>query len=710
MLRMATKAHALGMLGSLALALALALAAACGAGADPAPPTVAFAERPVAASCNVPDAPPLPLTAHRIREDVSFDLPTDMAALPDGSFLVSERVGVIRRLSLDVDVAPTVFADLKAHVDGEPGDDGLFSIVLSPDFASTQELFLSYTANDELGYRYVISRARTTADGTALDPSSLEDVLSLPKDQHWHHGGHLVFGPDRMLYVGIGDGDPGDPRHRAQDLSLLFGKFLRLDVLGGRPYVVPDDNPYAFAAGVRGEIWATGFRNPWSFSFDRATGELWAGDVGQFEREEVDLVTRGGNYGWSIKEGSGCFGTAACDSVGLIDPIYEYAHPEGFAVIGGYVYRGKAIAELDGTYVFGDWGTGIVTGVKRGVDGAIVATTLADTGKSPTSFTEDASGELYFTDAAGGIYRLEAATPQPFPTLLSATGCVDMTAIGPTSGEVPYEVNMELWSEGADKRRWFSLPPDGNIQWLADGQWVFPPGSVIVKTFLLSGRPIETRLLVNHRQGGWSGYSYAWDADAREARLQDGAREVAFGDVTWTFPSRAQCKACHNPAANHVLGLEAPQLNRDIVYPNGTRTNQLDALRAVGLFDGAPSAPARTLLRLPARDEPDSDAWSRAYLHANCSICHRENGPTQQTFDVRFDAPKTNLCSAPTAGTLGLLDPKIVTPGDPSRSVLLSRMGTKAPAAMPPLARHAIDGYALGRVTRWVADMQSCPP
>jgi uncharacterized repeat protein (TIGR03806 family) len=703
----AVSTRALGWIG----ALAVAAAVACGAGPRATPTAVAFVERPVAKTCSVPANAPFPLTAHRVREDVTFDLPTDMAQLPDGSWLVTERVGVIRRLELDGAAPPTVFADVEAHVDGEPGDDGLFSLALSPDFATSHELFLSYTANDELGYRYVISRARTTDDGAALDVGTLEDVLVLPKDQHWHHGGHLVFGPDRMLYVGIGDGDLGDPRHRAQDLSYLFGKFLRLDVLGGRPYLVPDDNPYAFAAGVRPEIWATGFRNPWSFSFDRATGELWAGDVGQYEREELDLVVRGGNYGWSIKEGSGCFGAATCDSVGLIDPVYEYVHPEGFAVIGGFVYRGSALPDLVGSYVFGDWGTGIVSGVKRGADGAIEATPLADTGKSPTSFEEDTAGELYFTDANGGIYRLQGATPEPFPTLLSDTGCVDMARLGPTEGEVPYDVNMELWSEGADKRRWFSLPADGNIQWLADGQWVFPAGSVIVKTFLLGERPIETRLLVNHRQGGWSGYSYAWDADGKEARLQEGgARDVSYGDVTWTFPSRAQCKACHNPAANHVLGLEAPQLNRDFVYPNGTKVNQLDALRAVGLFDAAPTAPASTLPRLPSRGEPDSDAWSRAYLHANCSICHRANGPTQQTFDVRFDAASTGLCNAPTAGTFGLLAPKIVMPGEPSRSVLLTRMGTKVPGAMPPLARHAIDGYALGRVTRWVADMRACPP
>lgn len=702
---MASSTRILG--GSIALAIVLA----CGSDPGPTPAAAAFPSRPIAKTCRVPDSPPTPLVARHVREDVTFDLPTGLVPTPDGSsFLVTERVGLIRKVPLEADRPATIFADLRNRVDGEPGDDGLFSFVLSPDYALTHEAFLAYTANDELGYRYVIARAHVADDGETLDASTLEDVLTIPKEQHWHHGGHLAFGSDRMLYAGIGDGNPGDPKHVAQDMTQLFGKFLRLDVLGGRPYLIPEDNPYTFAAGVRGEIWAVGFRNPWSFSFDRATGDLWAGDVGHYEREEVDVVVRGGNYGWSIKEGSGCFGSAVCDSVGLIDPLYEYPHPEGFAIIGGFVYRGKALPELQGTYVFGDWGTGIISGVVKGNDGVVRATMLADSGRSPTGFAEDASGEIYFTDANGGMYRLERATPEVFPELLSATGCITMDTLGPTEGTVPYDVNMELWSEGANKRRWFSLPEDGNIQWLPDGQWVFPPGSVIVKTFLLGDRPIETRLLVNHRQGGWSGYSYAWDEDGREARLQDGAHEAIFGDVTWTFPSRAQCKACHNPAANHVLGLEAGQLNRDFVYQNGTRMNQIDAFRDAGLFDGAPRGDVKTLPKLAARGDADSDAWARSYLHANCSLCHREGGPTQQTFDVRFDAEKTALCTPPTAGAFGLLDPKIVFPGDPSRSVLLARMGSKAPGAMPPLARHAVDGLALGRVTRWVADLKGCPP
>jgi glucose/arabinose dehydrogenase len=225
-----------------------------------------------------------------------------------------------------------------------------------------------------------------------------------------HNGGMVTFGPDGFLYIGLGDGGSGgDPDNRAQNCNDLLGKILRIDVNHGDPYGIPPDNPFAQAGG-RPEIYAVGLRNPWRFSFDFKTGEFWTADVGQNKWEEIDLVTRGGNYGWRVMEGAHCYSPVFfCETRDLISPILEYAHEKGrCSIIGGYVYRGRAISDLTGQYVFGDYCSGEIFSLQRPLrDQAIgVLEEIRNTSLRISSFGEDESGELYVLDHGGGIYRI----------------------------------------------------------------------------------------------------------------------------------------------------------------------------------------------------------------------------------------------------------------------------------------------------------------
>jgi glucose/arabinose dehydrogenase len=328
--------------------------------------------------------------------------------------------------------APTVALDLSDRIDAD-GEMGLLGMAFHPDWPATPEVFLNFVPNDELRSHVVRLRARE-GNLLELDPESEETVLAIDQPATNHNGGGIAFGPDRLLYLGFGDGGGrGDPGNRAQTLTTLLGKFLRIEVAGLEDgYEIPPRNPFALQDEVPNpkctpdeppgrslpcpEIWAFGFRNPWRWSFDRETGQLWAGDVGQGSFEEIDVVEPGLNYGWRFREGAHCFDPASgCPGPGdeaggaqIVDPVAEYGRDLGFSVTGGYVYRGAAIPALHGLYVFGDYGSGRIFTHGPGAQG-LAPTQLLDTDASISSFAEDQAGELYVVDHRGGIYRLEAA-------------------------------------------------------------------------------------------------------------------------------------------------------------------------------------------------------------------------------------------------------------------------------------------------------------
>jgi glucose/arabinose dehydrogenase len=307
--------------------------------------------------------------------------------------------------------------DQSARTSRDGNEEGLLGVALDPAFASNHHLYVYYSAKPG-DRRTVLSRLTLTGSGTGLraDASSELVILTVAQPYSNHKGGQLAFGPDGMLYLGLGDGgSAGDPKGNGQDLkNNLLGSIIRIDVRGAtaaRPYVIPSDNPFAGATdGTRGETWAYGLRNPWRFAFDRVTGVLIAGDVGQGDREEVNVVLPGKNYGWNVMEGSACYRRASCDSSGLTPPVFDYDHSNGnCSITGGFVYRGQSLAAtMGGSYVFADHCSGklwviadIANGGEREID-------LPPKLPHVTSFAEDARGELYALTLDGAIYRLVA--------------------------------------------------------------------------------------------------------------------------------------------------------------------------------------------------------------------------------------------------------------------------------------------------------------
>jgi glucose/arabinose dehydrogenase len=291
------------------------------------------------------------------------------------------------------------------------GEQGLLGLAFHPQYETNGFFFVNYTDNsgDTVVARYRVS----PSDPNVADPNSASVILQVDQPFANHNGGQLQFGPDGMLYVGMGDGGSGgDPGNRAQNLNELLGKLLRIDVDHGLPYTVPADNPFVGMSGRRGEIWAYGLRNPWRFTFDRATGDLFIADVGQNQFEEINWTpasSRGGeNYGWRLMEANHCFNPSSnCNDGSLTLPVLEYGRSDGCSVTGGYRYRGGIYPSLQGVYFYGDLCTGTIWGATRGADGAWQTTELFESQLTITSFGEDEGGEVYVVGYNGTIFRIE---------------------------------------------------------------------------------------------------------------------------------------------------------------------------------------------------------------------------------------------------------------------------------------------------------------
>jgi glucose/arabinose dehydrogenase len=359
-----------------------------GGGGDPAPSTVA-----------ITNAFP----------QLSFSAPLYFAQAPGdpGRAFVVTRGGAVHAFDFDpAATASTMFLDIRDLVTDSGGEMGLLGFAFDPAFGSNGFVYVNYNPNfDNSGAnprRTTISRFQVQADPDSVDPATEDVLIEFEQPFDNHNGGWLGFGPDGKLYVASGDGGSGgDPQDNAQNLDNLLGKFLRLNADGS----VPADNPLVGVAG-RDEIWAWGLRNPYRASFDRDTGELYAGDVGQNQREEIDLVVAGGNYGWRKYEGTFLFNASDPEPADALPPLFEYAHDGGrCSIIGGYVYRGSALPSFVGAYFYADFCTGELWALRR--NGVLVTNTLVgDVPGNPSSFGEDLAGELYVTSFDGNVYKI----------------------------------------------------------------------------------------------------------------------------------------------------------------------------------------------------------------------------------------------------------------------------------------------------------------
>ena len=342
----------------------------------------------------------------RLQRVATLEEPVALAVRPDDPALyIAEKGGRVVAIR-NGEVDPTPVLDVSSEV-SLGGEQGLLGLTFSPDGATLYVNFTDVNGDTRI-VAYGMSRGSRGSGLRACGPFVDQPYTN-------HNGGNLVFGPDGYLYIGLGDGGSGgDPQGNAQSLGTLLGKMLRIDPepADGAPYSVPADNPFVDTPGARPEIWAYGLRNPWRYSFDRKTGDLWIGDVGQSAWEEVDRqpASSGGgeNYGWNVREGSHPY-LAGGSAPGAVDPVYDYPHSGGGCVVtGGYVYRGEAIPALVGTYLFADFCLGALEGLRVEGD-RIVHEELGPTVDAVSSFGQDAEGELYVLSLAGGVYRLEPA-------------------------------------------------------------------------------------------------------------------------------------------------------------------------------------------------------------------------------------------------------------------------------------------------------------
>jgi glucose/arabinose dehydrogenase len=337
--------------------------------------------------------------------------PTFVTGPADGTkrLFVLEREGRVRIADDDGKLEPTPFLDVSVNT-SLGTEEGLLGLAFDPNFTDNGYVYIDYTAKDASVQvvRYTVS----ANNPDQADPATAATVMSIPKKSKYHNGGTLAFGPDGYLYISMGDDEASE---QAQSLTSIYGKIMRIDVESAQPYAIPPTNPFVSQPGARGEIWSYGFRNPWRFSFDRASGDMWIGDVGDARWEEVDMqpaASSGGeNYGWPMLEGNECMDETHCHDAGLVPPLVTYGHDMNCAVMGGYVYRGPTVPAFVGQYLFGDLCTGGVFTLVGGADSGWKRVELGFQPIKISSFGQDPTGDMYVVDIQGGVvYRVVDGT------------------------------------------------------------------------------------------------------------------------------------------------------------------------------------------------------------------------------------------------------------------------------------------------------------
>lgn len=683
---------------------------------------------------------------------------------------VVEQGGIISVITNLSAPKRTVFLNISGRVvGGVPSDEqGLLGLAFHPGYATNRQFFITYSvssttpgiATNALHDR--LSRFQTSIDNPNLADTN-EVILINQYDQAFNHnGGDLHFGPDGYLYYSVGDeGDGNDTLNNSQRIDKdFFSGIFRIDVdkrpgnlapnphpsiitnASGANYSVPYDNPFVGATkfngtnvnpnNVRTEFWATGLRNPWRFSFDAATGRLYCGDVGQGAREEIDIIVKGGNYGWAYREGFIGGPKTAPANFSSINPILDYAHGsgtnQGFAVIGGVVYRGQNISQLYGAYIFGDNGSGNIWATYYDGTNATPFKRLAGNPGVAGFGIDPSNGDVLLADQSmDRIRRLTynaTSVGANLPATLADTGAfTNLTTLAPNAGIISYDVNTPFWSDNAKKQRWFSIPNTNlDITFNRSNNWQFPTGAVWIKHFDLeltngvpaSARRLETRFIVKNVNGVY-GVTYRWGNSLTNATLvpeegMDDAFTINDGGnlrtQVWHYPSRSECLACHTPAAGFALAFNTAQLNRDFDY-NGITDNQIRALNHAGYF----SNPVSNLNTLPALANATNSTVSaeyrvRSYLAANCAQCHQPGGTALGTWDARISNPLSAaaIVNGNLINNLGDTNNRVIVPNDLAHSVLLTRISANGSLRMPPLASSLIDTQSVNLVKNWITN------
>lgn len=700
-----------------------------------------------------------------------FEQPVAIVSPPGetNTLFIVEQAGKIMRIS-DMDSTPhkSTFLNITNQV-RTTYDEGLLGLAFHPNFQNNRYFYVFYTTK-EGPRRDRLSRFTAPADwnSTGSVDITTEYILIDQLDQNPNHnGGDLHFGPeDGYLYIPLGDEGGGDDRYEnSQDIEKsFFSGIIRIDVdkkpgsLEPNPhddqgtdavirdngiarYGIPPDNPFVGAThyngipltgNVRTEFWATGLRSPWRMGFDPLTGRLFVGDVGENAAEEIHLINKGDNCGWNYLEGTfdGPDAGEAPPGFNPVDPIFEYPHESGsYSVIGGRVYRGGNFPGLFGKYIFSETYDGRIWALTETEEGSGVFTDEVIAGQSfLVAFGEHpATKEILAADYSDGkIKQLTASGPATgtLPETLSETGAFsDVASLTPNAGFVAYDTNADLWSDDAEKQRWFSIPDlNDHAGWARDDNWKLPTGAVWIKHFDLRTdhrepgvwKRLETRFIVKTDEGIY-GITYHWNETDTEAFLvpPEGTNEtytITRSDnttyqQTWSYPSRSECMQCHTKAGGYALSFNTRQLNRDYTFGNVT-DNQIAQLAQAGYFSNTVENITSLPRIFPIDDESQSlHARVRSYFDVNCSHCHRPESATPSAWNGLMADPFVN--AEIYNGTIGFDNGNsnacFAVPGEPGNSVVLDRMAGTVPfQRMPPIGSNRRDLIAEQVITDWI--------
>jgi large repetitive protein len=631
-----------------------------------------------------------------------------------------EKAGMIWKFpnsETAADAQKTKILDLSAKVLNNH-ERGMLGLAFDPNFATNRYFYVYYIAKSNGDA--VISRFKLSNDPLVKTEASEKVLFTQWQPGYEHKGGMLAFGPDGMLYVSFGDGGfKNDPPNQSygQNLGVRLGTIHRVKTTDAG-FETPLDNPfYGRTDAPIWETWAYGFRNPWRFSFDRLTGDLWVGDVGQDGWEEVNIVTKGGNYGWPKCEGAYNYGTTnACSLTSAKNPVHQYSHfGQARSVTGGYVYRGSALPELAGKYIFAEYVTGSVWGLDKANNFAQQNIATYTGGGGIAAFGEDRSGELYmvgYNEASpdSRIYKLvKSNLPAAFPQQLSQTKLFSNTAaLTPASGVIEYNINVPQWADGAVRRHWAAVPDGKKITFSAKGNWDFPVGTAIVKHSEMpqaSGpnKRLDTAVLLRQADR-WIGFTYRWNDQQTDAEIVVNGSDIQVPALSngetvsraWHLNAPSECMGCHTETSGRVIALEARQLNRNFPY-TAMIDNQLRSWNFIGLFDKDIGAHTQYEAFAETQDGSKSvTARARAYLDVNCAMCHSNNN---SGMDFRVDTliDDMNIAWVPSSPGTHRLKPL-----EPDSSGILLRLDSEQGYRMPKGSR-VRDPQGVAVIRDWIA-------
>jgi glucose/arabinose dehydrogenase len=698
----------------------------------------------------------------------TFSRPVSIVVPPGNGkrLFIVEQAGRIALVADPLSPTRSVFLDISDRVNFDNSEKGLLALAFHPGYQTNRYFYVWYdtrTGQNRLS-RFEID----PSDSSKALPASELVIINQTDEAPNHNGGQILFGSDGYLYLSLGDEGHSAWLNNYQRIDRdFFSGIIRIDVdkrpgsLAPNPhpantssgtinYAIPADNPFVGAtsfnglsvtpSNVRTEFWAVGLRNPWRMAFDTQTGLLYCADVGQSDREEVNIISKGGNYGWPYREGYLTYSGFGAPPSGFspTPPIADYTHgsgpTQGNSITGGFVYRGSVYPDLVGAYLFADYVSGNIWTLQY-LNGQTNVPFVRIAGLAGISAfgVNPATGEILLANHyQNRIDKLVRSTSgaSNLPATLADTGAFsDLGSLAPHPGISPYDINVPFWSDHSKKSRWFSVPDIASyIGFNATGNWEFPSGTVWIKHFDLemrigdpgSIRRIETRFLVRTSEGVY-GVTYRWGSSTSNATLvpEEGLDEtfvISEGGTNrnqvWRYPSRSECLVCHTPNSSFALGFNSSQLNRDSVY-NGATENQIVALSRAGYLTGNIGDPAALPKLAPASDASVSlEHRVRSYLAANCVQCHQPGGTAQGLWDARISTPtaEAGLINGSLVDYMGNPNFRVVKPGSVADSVLFKRVAEFGPKHMPPLATSVLNSQDLTLLQNWIISLQPKRP